>query len=939
MPPDDDDGSVGGSASPGEQGGDTIDPDTGGFTGGTGSFSGGDDDDDGGSVGGFDDDAVRDPTLSRAAESPGGDDDPAPAPEPTNRAPENDAPEQFDGQKTRISGPDAPGNPTDQTQVDVIERGGQDGQRVFDRDDDPFVPDDVETLDDELGTFSGRVDADRRRTDEAVERLEADVSRAAGEDIIAGEKDAINITRRGDQLQATLTEEGVRELVGDRQTVAGRPVLVEERQGEATAAPEQLADRDQPSRAPGREPENPPPEEFDGRESLILGEDAARNPTDDTLAIVTDPAGEDGQRVFPADDDPLAPDTPEAAREIGASPAISDQRLNERGLSDTVAGFTTVRGTQADPEIIEGVRGPDGGADADAAQALTRALPEGQAQPDQPPAPDTSGGSTTAFAEPAALAAARAAEGRGGADVIDADAVRDPTLARAEAQARVDARRDELGLSEDDEQFGDIDFSAGLGGPEDEVEQTVDAAPGAVRDTTDRVPNEVLDVGRRGLATTSPVFRGINPAIEAGDRATGGEVSESVNQGLRDAPQAVAEVPGQGLELAELGVFTTDATVAAGGSEEEFDRRIDRVGDAAAGQAELAADSARRDPIRFGTALVASSVAEAGAVGGLARLTGGTAATRRTAAAGSVDAVTPEGGAGGLRRLAADDRGQVDLTATRDRDADESAAVQLDDSSDAASEAQLDLDAAVEGTTDDAVEVGLGTEAETDTGGGGDLIQLDDAARTDVVDVSPRADTLAAGAVAGPQTAIGASDRAVEEAVTLDAAGQADAQRQAGLLAEDTAQQQAQAQQQTEAQAQRQREAQAQQQREAQAQAQTQAQAQQQALAEVQQQREAQVQQQRETQLQQQREAQAETQRQTQRQNARSESRAESRRGLRLDVRTGTRVNTPPGDGDEDDDDERRDRGLGTFAEEFTNPASTPEEFLDEAFGSGGGSR
>jgi hypothetical protein len=381
-----------------------------------------------------------------------------------------------------------------------------------------------------------------------------------------------------------------------------------------------------------------------------------------------------------------------------------DPTIDTRGLPDDPGDTTTIAGEDAPSNPLDEaavVDRDDGGDDGDDDGAADR--DDGG---DDPPSFGASAGN---------VAAGRALEGRGGRrppaggdSVRDgtlgtilrnnrADSFRDPALVRGEAQARLDARRDRFGLSRDDEQFGDLDFSAGLGGPGDEVEQTVDAAPGAVSRTTDRVPNEVLDVGRRGLETTSPVFRGINSAIEAGDRATGGQTSRSVNRGLRDAPVAVADVPGQALELAELGVFTTEATVAGGGSEEEFDRRARRVGEAAAGQARLAGQFAQNNPVRFGTGLVASSVAEAGAVGAVTRagsagrLASRGATPRRAAVSETASTVTPDAtptpdtpdAVGDLPTFLADDRGQADLTGggrSRDgRDTSSGGEIDVDD--------------------------------------------------------------------------------------------------------------------------------------------------------------------------------------------------------------------------------------------------------------------
>jgi len=58
----------------------------------------------------------------------------------TSNPPSDDVP-NVDGQKSRITGPEAPSNDSDSVQVEVLDEGGEgDAERVFDRDDDPDEP-------------------------------------------------------------------------------------------------------------------------------------------------------------------------------------------------------------------------------------------------------------------------------------------------------------------------------------------------------------------------------------------------------------------------------------------------------------------------------------------------------------------------------------------------------------------------------------------------------------------------------------------------------------------------------------------------------------------------------------------------------------------------------------------------------------------------------
>lgn len=501
------------------------------------------------------------------------------------------------------------------------------------------APRDGSGLEDQGVGATGPSQANEDRVDQAVERLQGRIDREVP-GVLAIETDEYNVVREeSGTLRAELTKEGVRDA---RATI---------RQGADPRSNGVVGDDAQPERVDvsaggfaGGEGDDGVTR-VDGRKTRILGEDNARNPTDQPLALVEDVAGDEGQRVFPTDDDPLAPDTPEAAAEIGEA-GTSDQALNARGLEDTVAGLETV--------VVD--------ENATVERGSGRSNPRGNADVSQP----------AAFSDDAvaSVAAARALEGRAGdAERVDADAVRDPTLRREAVQED----RDDLGLSRDSEQFGDIDFSAGLGGPEDEVERFVDED---VPEVAQQFSPEQRDLLRDAAAETVPGFSSFNRAAEISG------VDESIDRGVQDAATGYAELPAQGLEASELALYITDATPAAGGSEAQFDRRIDQVGSAAAGRAVLAAQAAENDPVRTGTAFVAGSAAEAGTVGAISRLgsagrlasTGTRStpdATIRTAGTYSpdVDAV------GEARRFAAADRGQLELAGGEP----ESPSVEVDD--------------------------------------------------------------------------------------------------------------------------------------------------------------------------------------------------------------------------------------------------------------------
>jgi len=768
-------------AGPGEQGGDRIDPDTGEFVddSGGGAGGGGADDDDTDTAEGaqdefasggdyFDDefDGSTGQPDDPASPSPGGDDD-----DDDDGAGDSDGVPNFDGRKTTIRGPDAPGNESDSPQVIVDDRAGDDGQPARDPTDDAFVPDDREGLENELGVIGEPTGSRRQRVDEAVERLQADLSRAGGSAIVAGERDVVNIRERDGQLQATLTEQGLDELRGTagERTVAGAPI------GEPT---------------------------------------------------VTDaPAQRDGD----------------------AGPASGDE---------------FVPPTRADPATLDDPGSAEQAADLRADEVV-------------PP--------QEAF--------------------IGRDSLRDPTLVRGEAQARREARLDDLGLGRT-EAFGDADLSFGLGGPGDEVEQFTD---------------EFLSGGAGDVSEQTGLDQ---PFANTRDAVNADEQSETVQQGLEPDPLTRAafrigseapDLPARAVEGVETGLFLTGGTPAAGGSEEEFDRRLEQIGTAAAGRADLAAESARQNPEQFAADFIVGSAAEAGAVGLLgraARASDTPTPSRRDAARQTLDELTPDVQTR-QRSFLADERGTIDMT--RDRDAEASAeadeSIDVADSADEGEQAVLDLDAAV----DDASQSPTLEVGETASETASDAVDID-AAVSRSVDVTPRLDTLATGVVAGPGTAAAqASQSVTRQQSAVDAVADAVDQttRQAQRQRETQAQQQSQTVAQAEQQAQQQREAQAQQQRTAldEALAQTELQA----------------------------ETETQTEAQRQRQRVETETRVETRAETetRLNLNLDPRLDVP-GERREGDDDRQRFSRFGIFTDEFTNPVSTPEEFLSETFGGDG---
>ena len=149
-------------------------------------------------------------------------------------------------------------------------------------------------------------------------------------------------------------------------------------------------------------------------------------------------------------------------------------------------------------------------------------------------------------------------------------------------------------VEQSDEQFGDFDYSAGLGDPEvDEVEQFVDSLPqraeGAVRPASEELFERA---GRTGGANALDAL-GFENAAEQYDqsvRTFGREIAPQTAAGL-------AEIPGQALEAGELIVTQENA---------------DQLPNAAVGVAQQQAQLAQDEPATFAAGIVGGGAVGAG---------------------------------------------------------------------------------------------------------------------------------------------------------------------------------------------------------------------------------------------------------------------------------------------------------------------------------------
>jgi hypothetical protein len=319
---------------------------------------------------------------------------------------------------------------------------------------------------------------------------------------------------------------------------------------------------------------------------------------------------------------------------------------------------------------------------------------------------------------------------------VEPDAVRDPTLVRAEAQARLEARREELveelpeggqpgdnplervvanaerrtaareaGLRQTPNDLGDTSVAVPGTDGDVRVEALLNEASAgtsefvetgaqvgavgvtATRELGEQREQEILEFagGEGGFETTRGIvreFREGDPqglATETGDEDQA--QVESALSGVDALPNIPLEVASTAKEGVETGVYTTAGTPAAGGSEQEFDRRAEAAVDATATRAAQVSESAAADPARFGGSLVFGSAAEVAAVGTLARagsagrLASSGTTSARSAAAQTARTFTPEAPRPTAGSFLSDTRGQAQMTGVGRGDTDDAVRV------------------------------------------------------------------------------------------------------------------------------------------------------------------------------------------------------------------------------------------------------------------------
>lgn len=267
----------------------------------------------------------------------------------------------------------------------------------------------------------------------------------------------------------------------------------------------------------------------------------------------------------------------------------------------------------------------------------------------------------------------------------------EPGLTTADREL-VEGEIDERGR----EQFGDIDWSFGLGDPnKDEVEQFVDEQIGERGSewVGENVSDPLREWGQD--AKESDAFVNTDPpewadyGQGAPDTVGAGEAAGNLAIGVGNLAEEAPRLPAAGLEDVETADYLLESTPVAGGSEEQFDRRVGQTIRAGAALIQSEAQRAQENPGAFAGEAAASygvgralSVAVRATTG--ARLSD---AADTSAARQSVDTYTPDtpdfgGGSGGMnfRSFAADERGQADLSGLgRDADTGGTSRVTSDD--------------------------------------------------------------------------------------------------------------------------------------------------------------------------------------------------------------------------------------------------------------------
>ena len=231
------------------------------------------------------------------------------------------------------------------------------------------------------------------------------------------------------------------------------------------------------------------------------------------------------------------------------------------------------------------------------------------------------------------------------------------------------------------EQFGDLDWSAGLSGEADEVERAIDtladfggqamdfagdvAAFGATGSPRGRInlalasqeaAIELGESGERAEVTPGTVLEGLGATSEnLQDQSASARAYAGIGSGAA-IPAVALQLPKTGIETAELAAYGTAETVEGRGGEFASD-----VGGAGVEAVEGAVDYARENPFRTGGMAVASLASSAAVMRGAASISpraglasrvaiqpgeevlgyGGGALTRRVAGARAADRLFP----------------------------------------------------------------------------------------------------------------------------------------------------------------------------------------------------------------------------------------------------------------------------------------------------------
>lgn len=174
------------------------------------------------------------------------------------------------------------------------------------------------------------------------------------------------------------------------------------------------------------------------------------------------------------------------------------------------------------------------------------------------------------------------------------DLERGQAVDKAAAAANTAFRGQRSRAGSGEEQFGDIDWSFGLGGPEDEVESWLEGASDTVTETGRNVANRVFaeetftGESAGGPALKAAGFPGLAEAYE--------ENTRNVAKGVGQAPFALANVPG----LAKTGLEATEyvaefGSQAAEGNAPEY---LDRTGVQSSALAGAAWEQVTENPYR-----------------------------------------------------------------------------------------------------------------------------------------------------------------------------------------------------------------------------------------------------------------------------------------------------------------------------------------------------